>query len=217
MLIPDEAVPFIRMHRTHLQGDLKTLYAADVARDFEMLRPYLPERATDILDIGCGMAGIDALLWRHYSNPTVHLLDGTGHTEVRIMFHPVMHPYNSMPIARRLLENNGVPDDHIVEWPPDPRAAVPPCDLVISLLSWGFHYPVGTYLPLVERVLRPRGRLILDVRKGQQGLEAFAPSFEAVAVLSSTFKADRVCFTLRQQPVDAELGLQGARAYLGSS
>src|SRR5262245_3259185 len=98
MFIPDEAVSFISMHRTHLRGELKSLYAADVARDLMLLQPYLPQRADAILDIGCGMAGIDLLLWRHYGDPVLNLLDGTGHTDVRILFHQVMRPYNSMPV-----------------------------------------------------------------------------------------------------------------------
>jgi hypothetical protein len=185
------------MHRTHLRGDLKTLYATDVAQDYEMLRPHLPPRACALLDIGCGMAGIDVLLARHYDDPAIHLLDGTGHTDVRILFHPVMAPYNSMPVARRLLELNEVPAERIFEWPPDPAAAVPACDLVISLLSWGFHYPVGTYLALVEQALKSGGRLILDVRKGHGGVERIAERLDVVAVISTTVKADRVCFQKR--------------------
>jgi SAM-dependent methyltransferase len=196
--VPDAALPFIAMHRTHLRGDLKQQYAADVRQDFEMLRPHLPLDASATLDIGCGMAGIDALLCRHYRNPAIHLLDGTGHTDVRVLFHPVMKPYNSMPIARKLLETNGVAGDRIFEWPPDPAAAVPQCDLVLSLLSWGFHYPVTTYLALAENVLTPGGRLILDVRKGFRGMETITARLELVSVISTTVKADRACF--RKKP-----------------
>ena len=198
--VPDEALPFIAMHRTHLRGDLKKLYSADVSQDFELLRPHLPPHASATLDIGCGMAGIDALLFGHYGNPAIHLLDGTGHTDVRILFHPEMKPYNSMPIARKLLEMNGVAGDRIFEWPPDPKAAVPQCDLVLSLLSWGFHYPVTTYLALAEKVLSPDGRLILDVRKGFRGMETIAQRFDLVSVISSTVKADRACFRKKQPP-----------------
>ena len=201
IIVPDEALPFIAMHRTHLRGDLRKLYSADVAQDFELLRPHLPPDASATLDIGCGMAGFDVLLSRHYGNPAIHLLDGTGHTEVRILFHPEMKPYNSMPIARKLLETNGVAGDRIFEWPPDPAAAVPQCDLVVSLLSWGFHYPVTTYLALAEKVLTPGGRLILDVRKGFGGMEAIAKRLDLVAVISSTVKADRACF--RKKPAAA--------------
>lgn len=194
--VPDAAVPYIEMHRTHLQGDLKQQYAQDVAADYALIAPYLPAKAAATLDIGCGMAGIDVLLWRHYGDPVVNLLDGTGDTAVRILFHPTMSPYNSMPVARALLEANGVPPKRIVEWAPDPSLTPPPCDLVVSLLSWGFHYPVATYLPLVERCLRPGGRLILDVRRGVGGLEALDERLWCVAVLSSTTKADRVCYEM---------------------
>jgi hypothetical protein len=194
LTIPDTALPYIQMHRTHLHGDLKMLYAEDIARDYAMMKPHLPANAAATLDIGCGMAGIDVFLSRHYDNPVINLLDGTGHTEVRILFHKRMSPYNSMPVARRLLEENGVPGDRIVEWAPDPALVLPPCDLVVSLFSWGFHYPVTTYLPLVERCLRPRGRVILDVRKGFGGLEVLDQRLQRVAILSTTIKADRACY-----------------------
>jgi SAM-dependent methyltransferase len=194
LTVPDAALPYIEMHRTHLTGDLKQRYAEDVAQDYEMMKPHLPERAAAMLDIGCGMAGIDVLLWRHYGNPIVNLLDGTGHTDVRVLFHQNMSPYNSMRVARRLLEDNGIAAESIVEWAPDPALKLPSCDLVLSLLSWGFHDPVTTYLPLVEHCLRPGGRLILDVRKGFGGLEALDQRLRRVAVLSSTIKADRACY-----------------------
>ncbi|MCC7486077.1 MAG: hypothetical protein IT529_13975 [Burkholderiales bacterium] len=196
--VPDAALPYIGMHRTHLAGDLKAAYAADVARDFEMIRPHLPARADATLDIGSGMAGIDVLLWRHYGNPVVNLLDGTGHTEVRVLFHEAMSPYNSMAVARLLLEENGVPGERIVEWPPDPDASVPRCEFVLSLLSWGFHYPVAAYLTLVERCLAPGGRVLLDVRKDTDGLDLLDAHLEPVTVIDSGAKADRVCYEKRR-------------------
>jgi len=44
-------------------------------------------------------------------------------------------------------------------------------DVVISLISWGFHYPVETCLDRVHEMLNPGGRLILDVRKQTGGVE----------------------------------------------
>jgi SAM-dependent methyltransferase len=194
--VPDAALPYIEMHRTHLRGDLRSQYVQDVAEDFRLIEPCLPAKAAATLDIGCGMAGIDVLLWRHYRQPLIHLLDGTGDTAVRILFHQAMSPYNSMEVARGLLEGNGVPAGRIKEWPPDSSLTLPPCDFIISLLSWGFHYPVSTYLPLVGRCLRPGGRLILDVRKGHGGLNELDQRLGYVETLSSTAKADRVCYEM---------------------
>jgi len=58
--VPDAALPFIAMHRTHSQGDLKTRYGQDVARGYALIKPHLPVQGGATLDIGCGMAGTDA-------------------------------------------------------------------------------------------------------------------------------------------------------------
>lgn len=36
-------------------------------------------------------------------------------------------------------------------------------NVVVSLLSWGFHYPINTYAP------KCRGVMVVDVRKGTTG------------------------------------------------
>jgi SAM-dependent methyltransferase len=194
--VPEAALPYIALHRTQLRGDLRAEYARSVAEDYELISPVLPAKAQATLDIGCGMAGIDVLLWRHYRNPVINLLDGTGDTPVRVLYHPTMSPYNSMAVARELLEGNGVPRERIVEWAPDPALTLPQCDLVVSLLSWGFHYPVSTYLPLVERCLRPGGRLIIDVRRGFGGLDELDQRLWCVEIVSSTPKFDRACYEM---------------------
>jgi SAM-dependent methyltransferase len=193
--VPGEAIPYIRLHRTNLEGNIAARYAEAVAEDFKGMTPYLPPAIDALLDIGCGMAGIDVLFWREYC-PRLFLLDGNGMTEVRTGFHERMGYYNSLPIARRLLEMNGVPPEHI-------STALPErCDLVISLFSWGFHYPVSTYLPLVRRVLRPGGRLILDICKRHDGRAELAEDFEPVGVLDSVGTAERVCFERRSDDAD---------------
>jgi len=43
--------------------------------------------------------------------------------------------------------------------------------LVISTLSWGFHYPISTYIKSVFNLLNDKGLLILDLRKGETSNE----------------------------------------------
>ncbi|MGK0448192.1 MAG: SAM-dependent methyltransferase, partial [Polaribacter sp.] len=50
-------------------------------------------------------------------------------------------------------------------------------DLIISIISWGFHYPVETYLDEVFDNLKPGGTLIVDVRKDSNGLELLTTKF----------------------------------------
>jgi hypothetical protein len=63
---------------------------------------------------------------------------------------------------------------------------------VISLISWGFHYPVNVYLSEVSRVLSKNGAVILDVRKDSPGLNDLRSRFGTVTTLSEKPKFLRV-------------------------
>ena len=146
-------------------------FAEGLQRDLDSLLPFLPERAEAVLDIGCGLAGIDLMLHRHYApeSPRFALLDREGvSTDVFYGYEDDAAHYASLGIARRLLEENGVPPEDIATFDPD-RDGYPAgrtYDLILSLISWGFHYPVSTYLDDVQRTLAPGGTLIVDVRDG---------------------------------------------------
>ncbi len=167
MNIPQEALPWISVHRTHIDTeDLRAAYKASLAEDFWMLLPFLPVHCENILDIGCGMAGIDLFLYLHYCrNVRLQLMDGTGDTDVKFGFNSRLSPYNHMGITRKFLLMNQVAAGHIHLHPIDPNTTIP-CDLIISLLSWGFHYPASTYCDLAKRSLKSGGILVLDIRKG---------------------------------------------------
>ena len=190
IIVPDGAEPFIRAQRSDVAGEVPRAYAAAITRDFATLRPWLPQRATATLDIGCGLAGLDVLLARHYPQATINLLDGTGWAKRRVGYARTSRPWNSMELALELLRLNGVTD--AVAWPVAPDLTIP-CDLIVSLFSWGFHYPAPTYADLACRSLRTQGRVILDIRNGRPGLD---PRFRPVACLGVVGggKGQRWCF-----------------------
>ena len=170
---------------------IKALYARDMAREYASIEPFLPSRCSAVLDIGCGVAGIDALLHRHYAQgrpaqqgPEIYLLDKTQvETSVYYMFKRRGAFYNSLPVARGLLVENGVPSSraHLLEATSTNEIAVPgQVELVISLISWGFHYPVDTYADRVRDLLADDGVVILDVRKGTDGVDALRRRFARV-------------------------------------
>ena len=126
--------------------------------------------AGDILDIGCGVAGIDVFLNEHYKNnsPDFYLLDKTE-IEKKVFYglKDKAAFYNSLPVAKKLLIENGVKEEkiHTQEVGEDNKIKFgKKFDLVISLISWGFHYPVSTYLDQVYEMLNSGGTLIIDVR-----------------------------------------------------
>ncbi|HEU4324764.1 MAG TPA: class I SAM-dependent methyltransferase [Roseiflexaceae bacterium] len=176
----------------------KALYQADMQREYTTLRWALPPRCGTVLDIGCGVAGIDALIQRHYAGQPIDfvLLDKTAvDRSVYYLFNPRASFYNSLDVAADLLAQNGIPRERIHLLEADERGTLAldrPVDLVISLLSWGFHYPVATYLARVRELLRPGGVLILDLRRNTDGLDQLRQSFARIDVLEETPKYLRV-------------------------
>jgi len=59
--------------------------------------------------------------------------------------------------------------------------------MVISIASWGFHYPLSTYLDQVEQALAPGGRLILDLRRHQGQEQELAHRFEDCECIGSAW------------------------------
>ncbi|MDX1951810.1 MAG: hypothetical protein SFY81_06475 [Verrucomicrobiota bacterium] len=181
-----------RHHEEISAGFLKSLQ-----EDFNSLKPALPERLDNLLDIGCGIAGIDVLLNDHYKGQlNINLLDRTSiESRVYYDFHKQGAFYNSLELARETLIVNGVAPERIRLFEANDHNRIPlkePVDLVLSLISWGFHYPVATYLSEVERILAPEGRLILDIRQGSGGMEDLIRAFARVEVLFQNPKYARV-------------------------
>ena len=227
LTVPGDALEYVLLQRTELQALNRKLFRKlgisyypslcrlecrlrgrsiaasfldSLVEDYGTIRKHLPERVDRILDIGCGVAGIDALLNDHYraagSEPAITLLDKTSIAgEIFYDFHDQGAFYNSLDVARNLLKANGVPSASITLLLANDEGGIDttePIDLVISLISWGFHYPVETYVKEVHRVLAPGGSLILDVRRGTGGREVLDSVFRETRAILERKKYDRV-------------------------
>ena len=174
-------------------------YTEEMLSEYAELRPHLPSQAKAILDIGCGIGGMDAVLYSHYrqSSPSVqvHLLDKEGTSEVYYGFRDDAAFYNSLDLARAFLVANGVPDDQVKTFDVS-RTGFPAghrYDLVVSLLSWGHHYPVSTYLNEVHYALTDDGVLIMDVRRASNGLAELSQRMASVEEINAGRVTVRVC------------------------
>jgi 2-polyprenyl-3-methyl-5-hydroxy-6-metoxy-1,4-benzoquinol methylase len=85
------------------KGSIKKLYEREIQQDFNEIRNYLPVHASNILDVGCGIGGIDVLLFKHYqSNKDIVfcLLDKTEiTTQIYYWFKQTAAFYNSLKVA----------------------------------------------------------------------------------------------------------------------
>lgn len=140
MIIPPQCEPWVMRQRTGMGAPAE--YARVIERVYENIRPHLPPAAETILDIGCGMAGIQVYLRKHYPDAKLMLLDGDG-DETRNGWNATLGAFNSRSATEALLAANGIP--RIERWYDINTKERLEADLVISLASWGYHYPLATY------------------------------------------------------------------------
>jgi SAM-dependent methyltransferase len=184
---------------------IKKLFLKDMEREYESVKNYLPEKPTAILDIGCGVAGIDARLSDHYKEKGKKvdfcLLDKTELNEkVYYGLEKRAAFYNSLEIARNLLIANGVMGQNIYTQEAIGAPIFPSkkFDLILSLVSWGFHYPVETYLDEVYEKLMPGGTLIIDIRKGTEGEKLLEKKFGVASQFITDEKKRRRAFIKKE-------------------
>lgn len=188
---------FLRWFAALKKDEIADLYTRDIAAEYETIKDALPKDAKEILDIGCGIAGIDVFLYGHYqrTKPRLSLLDKNGISDqIYYGFRDSGACYNSLAAAEEFLVANGIPAAAIQTFDID-RDGFPTSekfDLVVSLISWGFHYPVEVYLDQVAAQLSDGGVLILDVRKKTDGKEKLVSTFSSVETLLDERKYERL-------------------------
>lgn len=174
------------------------LFSEEMNSEYESMRQYLPVSANSILDIGCGVGGIDIFLNKHYGGSSdIYLLDKTEMP--RKVYYGLTNKgcyYNSLEIAKKLLEENGVNSRniHLEEAIDNKINFDTKFDLVVSLISWGFHYPVSTYIDEVYKKLNSGGVLIIDVRKKSEvdSVEEIRKKFGNVGIIYESSGNTRV-------------------------
>ncbi len=200
-----EAIKFILLQRTQLkEGVTAEEIEADFRRDFDTYKDFLPDFTDDheqinVVDIGSGIGIQNILLQEAYSGiVNITMIDKTQ-TEDNIWygFKDEGAFYNSLDLSVDTLLANGV--HSLAQFATDDNEillADESVDLVTSLISWGFHYPIETYLNEAIRVMKPGATLILDVRKGTGGIAALtkvgAEVFTRLKVIKDFEKYQRI-------------------------
>jgi SAM-dependent methyltransferase len=175
---------FVRSHAAGHATEILHDYGQEMRAQFDRRIAFIPRSARSVLDVGCGLAGIDVHIHEYLrsNDPNIYLLDRT-HVEDRVWysFEAKGAFYNSLELAKVNLIRNGVPEDrvHCIEAPDDGNldGVIRSVDLVISTISWGFHYPISLYLGSVARIMSNGGVLLVDIRKGTDGLAELERQF----------------------------------------
>jgi len=145
-------------------------------RDLELITPFLPNNKNvdyNILDIGCGLGVIDVLLSKHYLNANFYLQDKSETIDLSKKyngFNETYQYYNNVDLLKEFVTNNGIKTFNIIDGT-DIYDTTLKFDVIMSLLSCGWHYSLLTYLEFIKEHLVDNGILIIDVRnETEEGL-----------------------------------------------
>jgi SAM-dependent methyltransferase len=193
MEIPKSCIKYINLQRTGYKDPVYDFTRA-MQYEYEMIKPFLPKKCNTILDIGAGLGGIDILLSKHFNNPKIYLFD-RDYENVKVVYgyNRGESFYNSFKATTELMAANKIKNYELLNAEngyPDLKGI----DLIISLLSWGYHYKVETYINEVFNSLKPGGRLILDIRENTDGVQIIKKkNFSHLLKIQHYNKAYRMC------------------------
>ena len=74
-------------------------------------------------------------------------------------------------------------------------------DLIYSHMSWGFHYPLETYLDAAAEILKPSGRLILLVDEVRKRIKHQIAALNATGLGCTRDKVDYKLGSVRNRGV----------------
>ena len=165
--------------------------------EFEELKPHLTSPAPKrIADIGCGYALFDLFLAKEFGTKVI-LIDLETNDKRHFGFKAEGAAYSNLDQTRDFLVDNGVPEKSIDLRNPetDDLTDIKNLDYVFSFISCGFHYPWDTYKTFYQDAVKPKGRIILDLRahklpEALPGISEFG--FARIIEKAANNTADRV-------------------------
>jgi len=202
MKISKECWNYLKVQRTRLvtqhglkddssETDITIELHKMLSLDIQTIASKLNNKITSVVDIGCGMGLIDIGLYHYYHENdgiTFYLVDKSEEPHENKVYRGYRENYcfyNSLPLAVQNLMNNGVKHYNIIPidvvLTPNALTRLEGVDLVISLLSCGWHYPLTHYIKTIyNMLLMGSGVLIIDIRNDTNGEEILKKYFHVV-------------------------------------
>jgi len=190
----------------HSLSSNKVFYAYEIETASEsnllckLIIEEFPEHDLTILDVGVGIGGYHKKWIReHSNNSTLYLMDNSefnyralsyGHSDSD-------RYYNSLFLTRNFLNNYDsskvkVKSIEIKKEYPDKLPNH--LDLIISFISWGFHYSLEDYwITITQRMSLFTSIILIDIRKNSQSYSFLKEQTNfSLEMISSNSKSDRL-------------------------
>lgn len=171
----------------HFQAnDLNNLTEELFKNEFKTIDEYLPLNINNVLDIGCGLGIIHIFFNKKYKNNLkFFMLDKDKiDSSIKYGFNEDYESYNDLGETKNFLIKNNINEDKIVIQNAEKEINISDkIDLVISLKSMGYHYPIEKYLNLFKKKCHKNTVFIFDVTTGRYNKDNISNFFNQSKVI----------------------------------
>ena len=138
-------------------------------KELETFKAFLPDSAENIMDIGCGLGIINIYLNKFFNKKSNFFLLDKSRIDKKINygFSSNYESYNDLNETKNILLENDVDSGCIYLFDVEKKFQIKKkMDLVISLKSMGYHYPIDNYINLLKNCCTNNTVFIFDVSEG---------------------------------------------------
>ena len=155
-------------------------------KEFKTFKNYLPNSPENIMDIGCGLGIINIYLNEFFEKkPVFFLLDKNRvDRKIKYGFSSNYESYNDLKETKNILLNNNIDSSCINLFDVEKQFLITKkMDLVISLKSMGYHYPINTYIELLRNCCTKNTVFIFDIGDNQYDENYLKKIFDDVKII----------------------------------
>lgn len=192
-----EMYKYISLQRTGIKKNFETEYYNNLLTQWGIIKPHISNDKIKVIDVGCGLAGIDYFISNLNSSNEINLLDKTQIDEnVYYGYNAEGSFYNNLTLSEEFLRLNGVSNKINLLTPQTDFNQFGRFDLILSLISWGFHYPIETYLDRLDNIISDKGIFILDIRHTilENSIKLFEEKGYSHQTIYKFTKCDKILF-----------------------
>ena len=155
-------------------------------KELDTFKNFLPNSVNTIMDIGCGLGIINIYLNKFFEKkPIFFLLDKNRiDRKIKYGFSINYESYNDLNETKNILLGNEIDSDCIYLFDVEKQFQInKKIDLVISLKSMGYHYPINSYIELLRNCCTKNTVFIYDIGENQYDENYLKTIFDDIKII----------------------------------
>jgi len=166
--------------------DLEKITEELFLKELNTFKNFLPNSVNTIMDIGCGLGIINIYLNKFFEKkPIFFLLDKNRiDRKIKYGFSSNYESYNDLNETKKILLENNIDSNCVYLFDVEKKFQInKKMDLVISLKSMGYHYPINKYIELFRNCCTENTVFIYDIGENQYDENYLKTIFDDVKII----------------------------------